>query len=219
MMFMKCLSFLVIAVSLTLNSCTNVTVQAPQAAQTPQAANNTNTSNSTVTKAPPETVSPPVSNPPQSSSQADASCSYAAGTAVGGQAINVDLCSIRVNSPQSVAFVYYLNNERVESEANCSNATWITFPERQVNRPLSSATKNMLDAICSRQTSTGGTTSKAGAAIVFDPPSNVRLSPNGAILCAVQKKTTINIYGSNGGWYKTDVCGSMGFIHGDQLKF
>lgn len=217
---MKSLSFLVVAVSLALNSCTNVTVQAPQAPQavpTPQTANNT--SNSTVAKAPPETASPPVSNAPQLSSQPDASCSYSAGTAVGGQAINVDLCSIKVNSPQSVAFVYYLNNERVESEANCSNATWITFPERQVNRPQSAATKNMLDAVCSRQTSTGGITSKAGAAIVFDPPSNVRTSPNGAILCAVQKKTTINILGSEGAWYKTDVCGSMGFIHGDQLKF
>lgn len=217
---MKSLSFFFVAVSLALNSCTNVTVQAPQApqvAQTPQTTGNT--SNSTVTKAPPETALPPVSNAPQLSSQPDASCSYAAGTAVGGQAINVDLCSIKVKSPESVAFVYYLNNERVESEANCSNDTWITFPERQVNRPQSSATKKMLDSVCSRQTSTSGTTSQAGAAIVFDPPSNVRRSPNGEILCAVQKKTTINIYGSNGGWYKTNVCGSMGFIHGEQLKF
>jgi hypothetical protein len=217
---MKYLNFLVVAVSLTLNSCTNVTVQTPQAPQAAQAPETTsNTSNSTVTKVSPKTVSPPVDNAPQLTSQPAASCNYSAGKAVGGEAINVDLCSIQVKSPESIAFVYYLNNEQVKSEANCSNATWTTFPERQVNRPQSSATQNMLDTVCRRQTSTSGATSKAGAAIVFDPPSNVRVSPNGAILCAVQKKTTINIYGSNGAWYKTDVCGSLGFIHGDQLKF
>jgi hypothetical protein len=65
----------------------------------------------------------------------------------------------------------------------------------------------------------GNVTSPADSAIVFDPPSNVRVSPNGEILCSVKEKTTINVYGSSGSWYKTDICGSMGFIQAEQLKF
>jgi hypothetical protein len=62
-------------------------------------------------------------------------------------------------------------------------------------------------------------TSPTGAAIVFAPPSNVRATPNGAIICSVRSVTTIDIYGSINGWYKTDVCGSMGYIHHSQIRF
>lgn len=68
-------------------------------------------------------------------------------------------------------------------------------------------------------------TSSAGAAIVFAPPSNIRESPNGRILCSVTRKATIKIYGStsvndkNGVWIYTDVCGSMGVIHSTQIKY
>lgn len=67
--------------------------------------------------------------------------------------------------------------------------------------------------------SQGGRISKSGVAIVFNPPSNIRESPNGEILCSVQKQTTINIYGSTGPWYYTDICGSMGVIHSSQVTF
>lgn len=62
-------------------------------------------------------------------------------------------------------------------------------------------------------------TSPTGAAIVFAPPSNVRATPNGAIICSVRSVTNIDIYGSVNGWYKTDVCGSMGYIHHSQIRF
>ncbi len=62
-------------------------------------------------------------------------------------------------------------------------------------------------------------TSRTGVAIVFDPPSNVRESPDGAILCSVRQKTTINIYGSTSSWYYTDVCGNMGVIDFSQITF
>jgi hypothetical protein len=42
-------------------------------------------------------------------------------------------------------------------------------------------------------------TSPTGAAIVFAPPSNVRATPNGAIICSVRSVTTIDIYGSING--------------------
>ncbi|HEX4133754.1 MAG TPA: hypothetical protein VHY84_03955 [Bryobacteraceae bacterium] len=66
-----------------------------------------------------------------------------------------------------------------------------------------------------------GSTSKSGAGIVFDPPSNIRVSPLGTapILCSVQTKRTINLLSSNGPWYATDACGSVGYIHKSQIKF
>jgi hypothetical protein len=64
--------------------------------------------------------------------------------------------------------------------------------------------------------------SRFGAAIVFDPPSNIRTSPSGSapILCSVQAKTTINIQENEGNWYSTDVCGGrIGYIHRSQIRF
>lgn len=55
-------------------------------------------------------------------------------------------------------------------------------------------------------------------ATVFAPPSNVRATPNGTIICSVKTVSTINIYGSSNGWYKTDVCGKMGYIHHSQIR-
>ncbi|MBW4694692.1 MAG: hypothetical protein KME27_23325 [Lyngbya sp. HA4199-MV5] len=59
----------------------------------------------------------------------------------------------------------------------------------------------------------------ARVAVVFDPPSNIRVSPNGAILCKIQKISSINIFNSNGEWYYTDYCGNIGVIHSSQIKF
>jgi hypothetical protein len=65
--------------------------------------------------------------------------------------------------------------------------------------------------------------SRFGVGIVFDPPSNVRASPDGSsdIVCAILQKSTIKILGSAGnGWYKTDVCsGTIGYIHRSQVRF
>jgi hypothetical protein len=79
--------------------------------------------------------------------------------------------------------------------------------------------RKMMEKVCSNKALGRGSTSNSGVAIVFDPPSNVRTSPNGAILCSVREKTTINLLGAEGSWYKTDACGTIGFIHADQLKF
>ncbi len=146
-------------------------------------------------------------------------CNYFAGTAVTGQSINVDLCSISPVSARRVDFVYYLGGDRVVGRADCDRGTWVSLPERQVNRPRSRATQRMLEVVCSYRLAEVGGTSRAGAAIVFDPPSNVRVAPNGAILCAVRARRTINIYGAVGPWYYTDVCGEMGVIHGSQIRF
>jgi hypothetical protein len=75
----------------------------------------------------------------------------------------------------------------------------------QTNAPVSPSTK----------------VSNVGVAIVFDPPSNVRTSPNGKILCSVRENVTVNIYGSVDDWYYTDVCGNgtKGVIHSTQVRF
>jgi hypothetical protein len=62
-------------------------------------------------------------------------------------------------------------------------------------------------------------------ATVIDPPTNIRLSPNGTILCVVKQRTSVNILGStgvtdnNGTWYYTDACGRQGMIHSSQIRF
>ncbi|HVE55530.1 MAG TPA: hypothetical protein VNB22_01800 [Pyrinomonadaceae bacterium] len=62
-------------------------------------------------------------------------------------------------------------------------------------------------------------------ATIIDPPTNIRLSPNGTVLCVVRRRTTVNILGStgvtdnNGTWYYTDACGREGVIHSSQIRF
>jgi hypothetical protein len=77
------------------------------------------------------------------------SCNYFAGTAVGGQKVNLNTCSINRVNYASVDFVYFLGKQRFRSQANCNNGTWTTFSDRQVHRPQSQATQNMLDVVCS----------------------------------------------------------------------
>ncbi len=65
----------------------------------------------------------------------------------------------------------------------------------------------------------------ARTATITDPPTNIRLSPNGTILCVVKQRTIVNITGTtnvsdnNGTWYYTDACGKQGMIHSSQIKF
>lgn len=60
---------------------------------------------------------------------------------------------------------------------------------------------------------------KNGVAVVHEPPSNVRRQPNGEILCSVHSQQVIDIYQKQGSWYQTNVCGEVGFIHQDQIRF
>jgi hypothetical protein len=77
------------------------------------------------------------------------SCNYFAGTAVTGQKVNVNTCSIERSGYGRVNFVYYLGKKEISSQANCNNGTWTSFPDRVVHRPQSQATQRMLDRVCS----------------------------------------------------------------------
>jgi len=137
------------------------------------------------------------------SESAGAQCDRYIGQSVGGLSVIVDSCSI-------------LGSERVDSQANCEDMTWTTFPERQVYRPRSQATIKMLDYVCNYDSRPSNPKSSA---FVFAPPSNVRVVPNGDVLCVVRSPMAINTYGAIGDWYYTDFCGSMGVIHNSQLRF
>lgn len=161
---------------------------------------------------PPEQPDKPVEPP------IDSSCRLQTGTTLRAQTLTLDTCSIDASNPSLIRFVYYLNTDRVQAETDCASGTWTSFPEKQVNRPQSPATEKMLERICGSK-APEDSISKAGVATVFNPPSNVRVSPNGAILCSVREKRNINIYDLQGDWYTTDVCGTPGVIHRGQLKF
>ncbi len=69
-------------------------------------------------------------------------------------------------------------------------------------------------------------TSSATTAVITDPPTNIRATPNGTIICVIrQRGTVVNILGStgvtdnNGTWFYTDACGRQGVIHSSQIRF
>jgi len=144
-------------------------------------------------------------------------CDYSTGKAVGGQNVSIDLCSISKISSQKVNFDYNLGDERIQAQANCQSRTWITFPERAVNKPQSQATKDMLQIVCTAPSFNEG----IGIGVVFDPPSNVRSSPNGSIICTIRELTAIETSGGvvGDGWLRTSFCGRSGVIHRSQVLY
>jgi hypothetical protein len=57
-----------------------------------------------------------------------------------------------------------------------------------------------------------------GYSLVFDPPSNVRSSPDGAVKCTLESMTVISVYVEpKNGWYSTQACGG-GWIHESQIR-
>lgn len=147
---------------------------------------------------------------------------YYAGQAVGGQSVIVDLSSIARASSRSANFVYFLGNERIPSQAHCTGSgSWTTIDDGTVHRSQSQATQNMLNVVCGylAQINSSGGNSVSQTALVYAPPSNVRATPNGRILCSINAQSYINVYGHSGDWYHTDACGQTGVIHNSQLQF
>ncbi len=173
-------------------------------------------SSTATTPARPETApSPPVVAP-----AANGASLYDAGVAVGGQRVLLDPASlVPAAEPGLIHFRYRLGNQSVDAVADCNRQSWTTYPEAVSHRPQSAATARMLERVCDGAISAAPANTTAGAGIVFDPPSNIRATPNGAILCAVTRRGTIPIQGREGDWYRTDFCGTPGYIHSGQLRF
>lgn len=145
---------------------------------------------------------------------------YEAGTAVGGQSVRLDLASItQAAEADRFEFVYFLGAERIAAIADCAAGSWITRPDLISHRPQSAATENMLERVCQVSASRAVEPSVAATAFVFDPPSNIRTAPNGAILCSVTTRQSIAVQGRDGDWVRTDHCGATGYIHAGQIRF
>ncbi|WP_146138239.1 hypothetical protein [Chamaesiphon polymorphus] len=86
------------------------------------------------------------------------SCNYYTGISVTGQKVNLDTCSISRTSDNGTNFIYYLGDKKLASKANCSDQTWTTSANTQVNKPQSQATKKMLDRVCNEQISSNSST-------------------------------------------------------------
>lgn len=143
---------------------------------------------------------------------------YHAGQAAGGQSIVVDLDSIYSAGRYDARFVYFFAGEPIPSQARCTGGgAWTTLDDGVLRYPQSQATRNMLSVVCSYSASKNDPPSQV--ALVYAPPSNVRATPNGDILCSISGRSYINIYGYSGGWYETDACGQAGVIHESQVRF
>lgn len=152
---------------------------------------------------------------PQSAKASADHCYYLLGTASSGQSVKLDLCTIQRKPNRRVDFTYLLGTEAIDAQANCNINTWITFPERATNRPQSRATADLLKLVCTAPSSNPG----IGIGVVFNPPSHIRKSPNGPIICTLKDLTAIALAGgvTNEGWVRTMACGG-GIIHQSQLR-
>lgn len=138
------------------------------------------------------------------------------GRASTGAMITLDTDSIprvsRYSASSGTLFTYYLGNERIDAEAICSRKVWTV--DGQQYKPQSQATRNMVEIACSLRFETG---EDMGTFLVFDPPSNVRVQPNGAVKCTLDL-SVISVYVEpQGDWYSTSACGG-GWIHRSQVR-
>ncbi|MDX2230545.1 MAG: hypothetical protein NW220_12965 [Leptolyngbyaceae cyanobacterium bins.349] len=139
------------------------------------------------------------------------------GKASGGQTTRLDTNSIQTNRHAAgtfAAFTYYLGNERLDAGAHCGRGLWTV--EGKDYKPQSQATRNMLSIVCS--IGSAEDSEDMGTLLVFDPPSNVRSSPGGAVKCSIDQMTVIQVYVEpRNGWYSTKACGG-GWIHSSQVR-
>lgn len=63
------------------------------------------------------------------------------------------------------------------------------------------------------------------SALIVDPPTNIRATPNGKVVCVISSRTWIGIVNSpsiadkNGVWYRTSACGGIALVHSSQISF
>lgn len=166
-----------------------------------------------------DNASSPTSNTPSnktaSTEQIQDNSVLELGASSSGASIRLLLKSIRPGEGGGRAFTYQLGNTTIEAIANCVDHSWISYPERRLNRPQSPATEQMLIQVCEGS----DRNTLPGVAIVHDPPSNVRVTPNGAFLCTINSRQTIRVGQPRADWYPTAACGRAGFIHRSQLQF
>jgi hypothetical protein len=96
------------------------------------------------------------------------------------------------------------------------------IPVSQNGQAADSDSSNASDTPSASNPSPKSAVSSSEYAVVFDPPTNVRVAPSKSsdTLCSVTAKTAIRILGTEGNWYRTDICdGKVGYIYRNQVKF
>ncbi len=167
---------------------------------------------------------------------------YYVGKVEGGEPLVVNLDSITSVGEYDANFDYVLGEALVSSQAHCSGGVaWTTLSDGVVHYAQSQATREMVRTVCSYLSPPAPVdiavvpapvsfesdspsrlyelAASTQTAFVYDPSSNVRATPNGRILCSIDTRMYINIYGQLGDWYDTDACGEPGVIHISQIQF
>jgi hypothetical protein len=134
-----------------------------------------------------------------------------------GQSVEIDTDSVQRNGQTGSwgsNFTYYLGGERIPAGAHCGQGIWNV--DGQDYSPQSQATRNMISLVCSIRHI--GEVEDLGSVLVYDPPSNVRSSPGGSVVCTLENMTVTSVYVEpRKGWYSTRSCGG-GWIHESQIR-
>ncbi|OUC11811.1 MAG: hypothetical protein B0A82_26580 [Alkalinema sp. CACIAM 70d] len=141
------------------------------------------------------------------------------GTASTGEKVSLNLDSIEIvqrslgmEGHPGYFFTYQIGRDRVNAMTPCNGQFQVADSNGRYGdlmEPQSKATQKMIDRVCGYY---------RRSYQVFSPPSNVRLEPNGKIICAIRRQTTITTYGTYGEWFYTDACGKLGLIHSSQIR-
>ena len=76
-----------------------------------------------------------------------------------------------------------------------------------------------------QQRQSSGPLPPSTSAMIIDPPTNIRATPNGKIICVIPTRTVVGIVNTpsiadkNGVWYRTTACGGAAFGHSRQGSF
>ena len=144
------------------------------------------------------------------------------GKASGGQIVKLDTQSISRNGNNGswwAGFSYYLGQRRILAEAYCAGeGSW--HSDGLEHKPQSQATRNMLSIVCTGRHADGTYQEEGyGYSLVFDPPSNIRATPSGQVICSISEMSVISVYAEpKNGWYLTQACGGVGWIHKSQIR-
>ena len=146
------------------------------------------------------------------------------GTASTGQAVTLDTDSV-LRVPRGVGTgtnaTYYLGDEKIVADIDCSQGYWTVDSDRSQPRiryrPQSQATRNLLFLACGIRR-INNQLEDAQDLLVYDPPSNVRSTPNGSVKCVIENMQIIRVVGEpRGTWYSTTACGG-GWIDQSQIR-
>lgn len=160
---------------------------------------------------------------------------YYAGESSDGRRVVLDLSSLYASGNilesgrYHASFVYFLDSERLPSQANCSDdGTWKIRGAGPVYAPESRAEQNMLNTVCGELIRYMNVSNPdrpmepivPRVAVLQESVSEIKTSPNGDTLCTVEGRGFINIHGHLDDWYSTDICrGELGVIHESQINY